>query len=230
MGLLETIKNLLSKSVVDETAMRKKWLTWVGEIQEKTAYILEIREIQSRYLEIVDKNKQIQNPPDFHRWVLQNYGASVVMSIRRQLDMSPDVVSLRRLLAEMSVHPKVVSRNWFRSFYTNPHTNPDGDFSVIAGSGEYFDPEIAKKDIKDLDTLGRNIKKYANKELAHNTNTNVSVTYKEINNFIESLDKMVSRYYLLFTGSSMESSLPIWQYDWQEIFTKPWIARRTDQV
>ena len=92
-----------------------KWNKWVGLIHEDAEKLLVNREIYKRYLEIVKKNKEIQSPSDFHVWVRENYVASVVTAIRRQLDTRKDVISLMRLLIEIKNHNQILSRDWYKN-------------------------------------------------------------------------------------------------------------------
>jgi hypothetical protein len=213
----------------------QKWLIWIEKIHKDTESMLVNREIHKQYLEIVKGNKEIQSPPDFHEWTIRNYGSYIVMAIRRQLDNDNDVVSLKRLLTELKKSPQLLTKQWFRTLYSNPVNNmpipmeafADGDFETHAGKKEYFDPLIAETDLLKLETLSKAITHYANKQIAHRTNIKVTLTFSEINNFIEELEAIVKKYILLFTGSGYTSLVPVYQYDWELIFTKVWMKPNT---
>ena len=186
-----------------------KWIKWVDVIHKDTESILLNKDIHSRYLEIVKANIDIQSPSDFHEWSIRNYGSYVVMAIRRQLDSDNDVISLKRLLTELKDSPQLLTKKWFRSLYSSSDNNlpipiesfADGDFESHAGSMEHFDPAIAEADLLKLETLGKTITHYANKQIAHRTKVKTSVTFSEINAFLEEFENILKKYILLFTAS-----------------------------
>lgn len=213
-----------------------KWLKWIDVIHKDTESVLLNKGIHGRYLEIVKENIAIQSPSDFHEWTIRNYGSYVVMAIRRQLDVDDDVISLKRLLTEIKDSPQLLTKQWFRSLYSNIDNNlpipiesfADGDFEAHAGSMEHFDPAIAEADLLKLETLGKSITHYANKQIAHRTKVKTSVTFSEINAFLEEFENIVKKYILLFTASGYTSLTPVFQYDWETIFTKVWIKPRAN--
>lgn len=213
-----------------------KWIKWIEVIRKDTESILLNKDIHNRYLEIVKANKEIQSPSDFHEWTIRNYGSYVVMAIRRQLDKDDDVISLKRLLTELKESPQSLTKAWFRTLYKDtPNNGPipmeafaDGDFESHASNLEYFDPAVADADIAKLETLGKAITKYANKQIAHRTKVEVSLTFSEINKFLEEFETVVKKYILLLTASGYSSLTPVFQYDWEVIFTKVWIKPHAD--
>lgn len=48
--------------------------------------------------------------------------------------------------------------------------------------------------------------------------------FQELDNAIDCLERLLKRYFHLFRGVALNSALPTWQYDWQEIFKFPWIG------
>lgn len=213
-----------------------KWIKWIEVIRKDTESILLNEDIHSRYLEIVKANKEIQSPSDFHEWTIRNYGSYVVMAIRRQLDNDNDVVSLKRLLSELKESPQLLTKAWFRSLYSSSTNNTpipmeafaDGDFESHAGKLEHFDPAIAETDLTKLETLGKAITRYANKQIAHRTKVEASLSFSEINKFLEEFESIVKKYILLLTASGYDSLTPVFQYDWEAIFTKVWIKPHAD--
>lgn len=208
-----------------------KWINWINKIRQDTEDMFLNKSIYVRYLEIVKNNKNIQEPSDFHEWVIRNYGGYIVMAIRRQLDSDNDVISIKRLLKEIKKAPQLITKSWFRTLYSDlviklpisPNSIADADFEKSAGKMNYFNPSIAEKDLNKLDTLGKKITHYANKQIAHQTKVKARITFKEINNFLDEFEKIVKKYVLIFTASGYSSLIPTFQYDWEEIFTKKWI-------
>lgn len=213
-----------------------KWIRWIDLIHKDTESILLNKDIHNRYLEIVKANKEIQSPSDFHEWTIRNYGSYVVMAIRRQLDNDSDVISLKRLLTELKEAPKLLTKPWFRILYKDtPNNGPipmeafaDVDFESHAGNLEHFDPAIAVADLTKLETLGKAITRYANKQIAHRTKVEANLTFSEINKFLEEFESIATKYILLLTASGHVSLTPVFQYDWEVIFTKVWIKPHAD--
>ena len=213
----------------------QEWIVWGNEIKDFTMRLLSKRAIFKRYMEIVKTNPEIQNPDDFHRWAFVNYGESVASKIRAQLD--PNGITIRRLLKDIQRHPGIITRSWYTSMYEPIQLNEfmmeinfgDSDFSKVGGEGDTFDVSIAKTDEDNLIILGANIKNYVDKRIAHNltqVNNVKDITMNEINGFIDKYEEIVIKYILLFTASGHPSLLPTWQYDWEKIFTKPWIKEK----
>lgn len=200
-----------------------KWSFWVDSIHKDVEKLLTDREIYKRYLEIVKSNKEIQSPSDFHIWVRENYVASVVTAIRRQLDTRKDVISLMRLLIEIKSHNQILTRDWYKNAHN--YDWADGDFTDVAGGGSFFNRSIVEKDLKELKTLGKDIEKYANTYITHKSKDQMTKlpTFKDVNNFIAMLEKITIKYILLFTASGYAGLLPDWQYNWDTIFRKKWI-------
>lgn len=204
-----------------------KWIEWIEIIHNNIETLLTSQHIYKTYLEIVKKNPEIQTPVDFHDWVRRNYASSVAIHIRRELDMGSDVISLKKLLTEIQNDPHLITKDWFTSLYkgSNAEGFAGGDFEKVAGNGGTFNPEIATQDIKKLEDLGKHIKDYATYRIAHNIAKPITKdpTYDDLDAFIKEYENIVKNYILLFAASGYSSLTPTWQYDWENIFTKPWI-------
>ena len=203
----------------------EKWLIWIETIHKDAEQLLQSQYIFATYLEIVKNNPDIESPSDFHWWTRDNYVSYITMSIRRQAEWKdPDIVSLGKLLHEIQESPEIVTRKWYIS--TFQYDWGDTDFTKVAGTGECFDPAIAQKDLDTLTTLSQNITKFADRKIAHNSKQPVpTVKFEEVDTFIAEFEKILKKYILLFTASGYTGLRPIHQYDWEEIFTKPWIKK-----
>jgi hypothetical protein len=147
------------------------------------------------------------------------------MSIRRQAEWKdPDIICLGKLLHEMQENPEIVTRKWYINKFQYDWGNTD--FTKVAGTGEHFDPAIAQKDLYTLTTLSQNITQFVDRKIAHNSRQPVpTVKFEEVDTFVAEFEKILENYILLFTASSYDGLRPIFQYDWEEIFTKPWIKK-----
>lgn len=203
----------------------EKWLKWIAEVHKDAEELLQSQYIFAAYVELVKNNPDIESPADFHWWTRNNYISYIAMSIRRQAEWKdPDIISLAKLLHEMQESPEVVTRQWYKD--TFQYDWSDTDFNNVAGKGAHFDPLIAQKDLETLTILSLNITKFADRKIAHKSKQPVpTVKFDEIDGFIAEFEKILKKYILLFTASGYTGLRPIHQYDWEKIFTKPWIKK-----
>lgn len=208
-----------------------KWLRWLDIIQKDAEDLLDKRHIFSRYIEIIKGNQNIQEPSDFHWWVRDNYVASIAMGIRRQVDIDKDVITLGKLLTEIQETPQVITKQWHRTLYKNLGSGwADKAFEDIAGSGNFFDPAVAERDLKKLADLAEKISKFADRTIAHKSRQPIPIVkFRDLDVFIEEFEKMLIKYILLFTGSGYVGILPTRQYDWEKIFYHKWIDTEVKQ-
>jgi hypothetical protein len=205
-----------------------EWIRWVDRIETDLIHLLGSRQIYKRYIEIVQANDKVRRQGTiFHDWVIHNYVTYVAMSIRRQLDENGDVISLAKLIREIKVNPENVTKEWHRTLYTNSlaieHGIPDSTFEHCAGKGESFDSRIAEADLQDLLKLSQNIRKLANREVAHRSKNKspTKVTFQEVDDCINKLKELARKYILLFTAASNEMEPAILD-NWESIFNRPW--------
>src|SRR5260370_38591736 len=152
----------------------EKWLKWLGEIHKDAEDLLESQHMFLTYIEIVKKNPDIESPADYHWWIRNNYISFIAMSIRRQAEWKdPDIISLGKLLKELEENPEVVTREWYKKTFS--YDWDDVDFTKAAGEGDYFNPEIAKKDLTTLTTLSQNITQFADRKIAHKSKQPVPI-------------------------------------------------------
>ncbi|MCH8821765.1 hypothetical protein IID23_04585 [Patescibacteria group bacterium] len=209
-----------------QTETLKKWQEWLLKIQQELEELLLSRRMFNRYIEIVVGNPKIHEPSDFHDWTKTNYVSYAASTIRRQLDFDDkDVISIGRLLEQIKKSPNLLTKDWNRNHYPVRGPNiADANFKEFAGSGDHIDPKIIEEDINKLLKLGENIEKFATRRIAHSSKKPIrKVTMTDLNIFIDELDRILSKYILLFTGSQFDSSEPILQYDWDSIFKEKWI-------
>ena len=64
------------------------------------------------------------------------------------------------------------------------------------------------------------MKKYVNKRVAHCDKVPFTQfpTFGDVDEALEHMEELVKRYCLLFRAEGIGQLLPIWQYDWKEIF------------
>lgn len=211
------------KTKITNKSYLEKWTRWIDSMHKDVEKILINRMFYKKYLEIVKNNSEIQTPSDFHIWIRENYVASIVSAIRRQLDTRSDIVSMAKLLSEIKNNNQILTREWYKNLHN--YDWADADFTNAAGNGDFFDKKIVKRDLAELAKLGEDIKEYANTYISHKSKIEMIKvpTFNDVDKFIDKLEEIMKRYILLFTASGYSELLPTWQYNWEEIFTKKWI-------
>ena len=79
----------------------------------------------------------------------------------------------------------------------------------MAGSDEFIDPKIVRKDLDEVEKQARLVVLYANKIVAHRTAESVVVTLRHVNDSLETIEKVLQKYYLLLTASSLLGAEPV---------------------
>ena len=88
---------------------------------------------------------------------------------------------------------------------------------------DYLDPAKIKKDRNWLEKRCRKVMKYRHKVVAHRSTMDLTLTIEEIDEALDAVEEMLKKYYLLFTGAGLLGAEPAIQFDWQTVFTIPWI-------
>ena len=107
------------------------------------------------------------------------------------------------------------------------------DFERFANKGkQLINTQKLDKDLKMLETKGERIQRFVDKWIAHNEINKRSKlrkipTFDDLNKFLDVLDKMVCKYYLLVDGGGMTTTLPVIQCDWKKPLRYPWIPNKT---
>ena len=178
--------------------------------------------------EIIRANQLINKPNEFYTWMSDAYAASMSAAIRRQVDQRRDTISFLRFLQRLKAQPTVVTRSRYKTFSkTAPEDFMNEDFAALVGSGM-----VAMKaaDVEnDIQALGRKVealKKYADLVVAHHGKS-VPTTipkFKDLDEAIELLDSLLTKYLHLFRSVKQASALPTFIDDWKAIFRVPWIS------
>ncbi len=216
-----------------------KWLKWMDIIFGECQNLVIKKYHYDEYLKIVKSNPFIGTPDDFHQWAARNYYESALMGIRRLLDDHKDAVSLSKLLKELMDSPKTLSLSW----YMKQCPNRDDSFGPCSTIGNlHKEPFLkmcnvneevlaASKICEDLNTLNHELKKledFIDNTLAHKNKGKkglISVETRHIDSAIKSIEDITIKYLVLFCKGGYEQLCPVFQYDWMEIFQKPWIEK-----
>lgn len=164
---------------------------------------------------------------------------SQVLSIRRQLDVRGDTVSLRRLLADIARHPRVASRERHVSIWIDNGVNQvlkeeaHRNFDRFSGDRgrDWIDATLVRADVEKLRAVGAVAERYANEVLAHTAlrQTHSVPTYADLNAAIDQIGALVKKYASLLTATVLTQLEPVIQEDWMAPFRQPWIPPEMGQ-
>lgn len=211
--------------------MDPKIQQWKDEFDEITDDLIDIVENQfifHRIGEIIQANPKINQDNFFWDHLRANYSAAMVAGIVRQVDENRHVISFMRLLKDIERNACVITKTWFADQYeaTLPRQIGERDFANNFGSGETLDLTIIKKDIADLATITAGIEKYRHTRIAHkakNPAMRTSLTFQDIDDAVDHLVKLITKYQLLLDQAGMPDLMPVVQYDWEAILRTSWI-------
>lgn len=207
----------------------EKWLRWLKIIEEDVQRLLVNRNIFWELQEIVKANANLRKPSSFYGYLGDTFIAYISMGIRRQIKNDENSISFVRLLDDISKNPSSLTRTYFKSLYTGfvvAHW-ADRDFNKYAGTGAHISPSLVLSDLLQLKDVARKVEKWADKRIAHRDRSHPKnvPTFREVDSCLDTLNKLYCKYHLLFHAKAMQSLMPVYQYDWKEIFTVPWIPK-----
>jgi hypothetical protein len=206
----------------------QKWIKWLKLINEEITQLVIARDIFWSVQELIKKNKDIQKPSSFYEYFANTYIAFIVMGIRRQIKNDQQSISFVRLLSEIADQPQIISREYFKSLYKGSTVEflADNDFNQFCKNpgDEFISREMVIDDICRLREVARILEDFADKMVAHldKKKPKIIPSFQNVNEAIDFLDKLYIKYHLMFHAESMETLMPVYQYDWKQIFDFPW--------
>lgn len=214
-------------TTVTADAIFSKWDGWLSTIHREVQGLLVNRHIFREVQAIIQANPKIQLASSFYEWMGNTYATTAVIGVRRQLDKDPDSISFARLLGEVAANPEILSRGRYVALCkTNPRDLADKDFDRLAGNGAaHIDPSVPRAKLGKLEDIAKRIGKYATKRIAHFDKSEFKnlPTYAELDECLDYLEGLLKRYLLLFRAQAHTTIVPVWQYDWKQVFRRPWI-------
>jgi len=182
----------------------------------------------NRLVSIVKSNRNIREPNVFLEVFKFNYTAFSVSSICRQIDRSPQVVSLIKLLLEIERNASKITKHWFASQYVRTGRSYGlSEFQEFFGQLDYVDPSLVRADFEDLQRETRYIVRLRHKRIAHYDKEEFvldrNLNFGYLNKAISIVERLTVKYYLLLrqVGHS-EGLLPAGLEEEEAIFTFPW--------
>jgi hypothetical protein len=205
-----------------------KWIRWFEEIRNDVQKLLINRHIFSEVQKIVAKNKRIHKPSSFYQYMAETYVAYITVGIRRQLKYNKDSISFVRLLSEIRDTPAILSRTYYKSLYKGSpvENHADRHFDNIAGgTGNHISVQMVTHDLAKLKRVASRIEEFADRRIAHRDDRKPQVipTFLDVDKSLSVLDMICCRYQRIFFAEGSTTLMPTFQFDWTEIFRKPWI-------
>jgi hypothetical protein len=207
-----------------------KWNKWLSTIYDDIQGLLVNRHIFREVQEIIRSNTDIQFDDTFYEWMGNVYAAAAVIGVRRQVDTHKGSISFARLLGEIRENPEILPRERYLRLYKDRVIRDrvaNRTFDKFAGTGrQHVNGALVGADLNMLNEKAETIRKFANKRIAHTDRAEFKSlpTYGELDDCLDYLEEMLKKYLSLFRAETHRSIVPVWTYDWKEIFRRPWIV------
>lgn len=210
--------------------LRRKWRRWVKRLRPEVQDLVVSRYIYEVLGRIVQANKLVQSPNDFHTWVSRNYAFTAAVGVRRLADLTQPrrTISMAILLDDIARHPAAITRTSHVRRYS-PDMRDAGEwwFDKFAGKGEKtLSSSIPTEDLRQITSAQQRIRVFVNQRIAHLSKRNtrrLPLKLREVHDTIGLIERTYLRYTILLEASAPPTLLPTWQYDWKSVFYRPWI-------
>lgn len=208
---------------------KRKWQRWIKVIDEVVFdSIREDKLIFDKYYELIESNRAISNPWNFHKWVLDSHGRSLMLQVRKLSDKDSGVYSLRKLLGQISQNPSVITKRSFIAAYPRHHR----DIAIrnwqkyVGGANVLQLPKsVPLKDIELLKSLTKRICNLVNNDIAHlnRWRRRRKTSFDELYSLLRKLVSLAAKYGDLL-GRPVADDLDNFSidYDWMSIFDVSW--------
>ena len=208
---------------------RRKWRRWIETIdQEIFDSIRENKLVFDSYYALVESNKAISTPWNFHEWVLHNHGRSLMLQVRKLVDSDSQSYSLRKLLGEIANNPKSITKRSFIATYPKHHHDIAAvNWARYAGGDnvKHLPKSVPLQDIDLLKKLSNRIRVLVNKDVAHmdRSRRRRTTNFDELYKLLRKLVSLAAKYGDLL-GKPVADDLDNFSiaYDWMAIFDVPW--------
>jgi len=233
------------KPAVSDDELFKIWSDWVEKIHHETVSLAHNRQMFRRIAEMFNENKRLRKVGGgIWDWLSRNYVAAAAMSLRRELDKRAGAKNLRHLLHDIEGRPTVLSRERYeamwplngadskaREFQAMQRDRSFNRFQLVKNPRDsaldHIDPNMVKADLNNLSAETEKVRAYIEKAVAHRMESPVaSVTFDEFDAAVDAVQKMIKKYYLLLTQTSVARFEPVPQCDIDAPFRFPWLPAK----
>lgn len=213
-----------------------KWKSSIEEIVKDVSDLVESRYIFNEIVSVCKDNEELKKENMFWRVFKMNYVSSAIVGICKQIDERKDILSLIKLLKEISTNPEIITKKWFIFQYQKNRGEIDNqtmrdqakiDFEEKFGKGDFIERSIVSSDISKIECCTEIIQTLRHKRIAHknkNLKLEFNVSFNDLDQAIDILEHVTIKYNLLLDQSWYNTLLPVVD-DWQKIFKSPWIFK-----
>ena len=203
-----------------------QWQNWLGQIEVELVQLVWSKSVYLDWYKIVTDNPEISQNNHFWEWLEKNHVESTLMGIRRQTDSGSHAISMIKLIRDIEKNSSLLNRVFYQSLYPPElqHLADEQFDNILGPKSDHYPQTSAKEDVCSLEILGKSVRSYINRRLAHFDRRPPSSvgTLDDLHQGITTLETLFSGYRLVLKAES-GPLLPIVEYDWKAIFSVPWI-------
>jgi hypothetical protein len=149
----------------------RKWCSWLDRIDDDITGLWLNRDVWRTVVDIVRKNPAVPKS-HFFQYFVDSYITTQAVGVRRQADSAKEVISMARLLDNISKHPQALSRPRFLSSYEKESVaqwvgGQEWDRVFAGHTKDYVDPGILNADLRELEVASAPIKAFVDQAVAH---------------------------------------------------------------
>lgn len=212
-----------------------KWGEWLEKIESDVEIMVENQQIYNYFINVVNANIEhikVNEGSLFCEFVRQCYGVQAATAIRRHIKVDGDSISLMRLLKQMKQCANQFTYDSYLKRYPviNGQEVQKSKFQEFSDDGKIISEHKIDNDIQELEKIGRKVADLVDRIIAHLDKRGLKeqVTYNDIEESINILNKMTCKYIRLITNAvadwtSLEATI---QGGWEKIFSVPFDIRK----
>ena len=219
----------------------KKWRGDIQTIGQDLFGLKLSRQVFNKLLFVFRANPKLAAGSTFFMQVSRWYAHHVLVAIRRDVDPDTNVVSLSRLLGEISRDAGELTRGRYRRLHTgSPHAPapPNEIFLPLIDSGfdefadqtkQSLDANKIEADIERLSAVTNQLNNLTNTHITHRERLSdderargYTFNPQELDAALDVFGEIVKKYTKLLTGVELLRTEPIDQTNWEQIFAFAW--------
>lgn len=206
----------------------EKWQMWLDKnIRQEVVGMFHHRHVYRTVAEVVDRHGSLP-PSSVFDFIRDTYGATQSIAVRRQAETRGRVISLGRLLREISDDPGRLTREWYLTLWDEDdqaYAQRSWDNGWFAAPTGHVDPEPVRADLARLAEESERVKDYVDRHLAHHDRDPLSElpTFEDLNGAVDVIGELARKYAHLLRAEDWITLVPVPQYNWLAPFLEPWI-------
>jgi len=220
---------------------RKKLTEWVENISKDVKDLILDHHIFWEVQQIIRSNPRFANVSGvFTQWMASNFIQAAAVGVRRQADLNPDCISLRKFLREVKNSPALLSREYYVSVSLQAAKDwpeecaegfANGLYDQLVGLGmSQPAPAQVQSEIDELVSTTERIRGFVDRRVAHVDRRGLQQplpTFDGLADCLVLLERLMVKYYNLLTATDSGELLPQTLSDWKAIFRFPWLEGPT---